>query len=123
MVQLLEVGHQDDGTLSDVLNAVSDPIRRAILLRLRISGQRCSHFSDLASKTSLSYHFAFLRRAGLTDTRRSGTTKIISLRSEALETRYPGLIHAVLAATERDISPTKERTQKKAATASPGLPL
>ncbi len=104
MADLLELGHAKEASLSDVLNALSDPIRRAILLRLRVSEQGCSCFSDLASKTSLSYHFAILRKAGLTDTRRAGTKKMISLRSEALEGQYPGLVNAVLTAAERDVS-------------------
>jgi DNA-binding transcriptional ArsR family regulator len=103
MSELLQVGNRDGASLTEVLDALSDPTRRAIVLRLRESEQGCSRFSDLASKTALSYHFAVLRKAGLTETRRAGVTKIISLRTEALEHSFPGLIEAVLRASRKEI--------------------
>ena len=59
--------------LSEILNALRDPTRRRILLRLLEGEQPCFSFADLGSKTLLSYHFAVLRQAGLTRTRREGT--------------------------------------------------
>jgi DNA-binding transcriptional ArsR family regulator len=102
MSELMEVGSRDVVSLSEVLDALSEPTRRAILLLLCEAEQGCSNFSELGSKTALSYHFAVLRKAGLTDTRSSGVKKIISLRRQALEERFPGLLDAVLAATRRE---------------------
>lgn len=102
MTELLEVGSREVASLAEVLDALSDPTRRAILLRLGESEQGCSSFADLGSKTALSYHFAVLRKAGLTHTRRAGVTKIISLRSNELENSFPGLVEAVLTATRRE---------------------
>jgi DNA-binding transcriptional ArsR family regulator len=102
MPELMEVGSRDGASLSDVLDALRDPTRRAILLRLQKNEQNCSKFSDLAAKTALSYHFAVLRKAGLTETRRAGVTKIISLRKDAMEHRFPGLMEAVLTAARHE---------------------
>ena len=102
MPELIEIGSRDGASLSDVLDALRDPTRRAILLRLRESERNCSSFSDLASKTTLSYHFTVLREAGLTETRRAGVTKIISLRRDAMENLFPGLIEAVLKAANQE---------------------
>ena len=45
-----------------------------------------------------SYHLKLLREAGLTRTRAEGTQRLISLRSDDLESRFPGLV-SVLTAT------------------------
>jgi DNA-binding transcriptional ArsR family regulator len=84
--------------LSAVLEALSDPIRRGIVLRLSQNGERsCSAFHGFASKTNLSYHLARLRLAGLVRIRPEGTRRMLSLRSADLEARFPGLLRAVLA--------------------------
>ena len=84
--------------LSDVLEALSDPIRRGIVQRLSQEGEcRCSAFHGYASKTNLSYHLARLRTAGLVRVRPEGTCRMLSLRSEDVEARFPGLLQAVLA--------------------------
>jgi DNA-binding transcriptional ArsR family regulator len=102
MSGLLELGSREGASLSEVLDALRDPTRRAILLRLRKGEQGCSTFGDLGSKTALSYHFAILRKAGLTETRRAGVAKNISLRKAAFEKAFPGLLKAVLGRTERE---------------------
>ena len=43
-----------------------------------------------------------LREAGLTHTRAEGTHRHVSLRREAVDARFPGLLGAVLAAAERE---------------------
>jgi DNA-binding transcriptional ArsR family regulator len=85
--------------LSLVLDALSDPTRRLILLRLRESEYRCSEFADLGPKTRLSYHFAFLEKAGLVTIRKEGVGKYLSLAQENAEENFPGLLQAVLHAT------------------------
>ncbi|MDQ0469503.1 ArsR/SmtB family transcription factor [Labrys wisconsinensis] len=84
--------------LSAVLDALSDPIRRSIVLGLaEIGEQNCSSFNGLSAKTNLTYHYVRLREAGITRTRIEGAQRLISLRSDDLEQRFPGLLPAVLA--------------------------
>lgn len=88
----------DQIQLSGVLDALSDPIRLEIVLRLDEVGEdRCSAFGDYGSKTNLSYHFARLREAGVTRTRVDGAQRLISVRRDDLDRRFPGLLDAVLA--------------------------
>lgn len=88
--------------LSAVLDAMSDPTRRDIVLRLVELGEgNCSGFLEFGSKTNLTYHYARLREAGITSTRVEGTQRIISLRLDDLETRFPGLMTAILSAAPR----------------------
>jgi DNA-binding transcriptional ArsR family regulator len=89
--------------LSAVYEALSDPTRRRILLLLDEHGElNCSSFLTLASKTSLSYHLARLREAGLTRTRVEGTLRYMTLRREELARRFPGLLEAVLASARAE---------------------
>jgi DNA-binding transcriptional ArsR family regulator len=84
--------------LASVLDALSDPIRLQIVARLDAESEsRCSGFLDYGQKTNLTYHFARLREAGVTRTRTEGPYRYISLRTEDLEARFPGLLKAVLA--------------------------
>lgn len=78
--------------LTDVFDALRDPIRREIVRRLVLRESLCASFADLGSPSGLSYHFARLRTAGLTNTRKSGTCRLISLRKEKLESEFPGLL-------------------------------
>lgn len=89
--------------LSDVLNALADPIRRRIVLRLTLQAETvCGSFGDCASKTNLSYHFAKLREAGLIQVRQEGAQRFIALRRADMEARFPGLLDSVIRATERE---------------------
>jgi DNA-binding transcriptional ArsR family regulator len=95
-----EIFHPDTDQiqLSAVLDALSDPIRRNIVLSLADDGeQSCSSFTGLCPKTNLTYHYVRLREAGLTRTRIEGPRRLITLRSEDIESRFPGLLAAVLA--------------------------
>ena len=88
----------DQFSLSAVLEALSDPIRRKIVQQLSRQGEcGCSTFSTYASKTNLSYHLARLRLAGLVRIRPEGRRRILSLRYDDMEARFPGLLRAVLA--------------------------
>jgi DNA-binding transcriptional ArsR family regulator len=83
--------------LSAIYDALSDPVRRQVLARLAERGElQCSEFLDFASKTALSYHFARLREAGLTETRADGKLRFISLRGNDVESRFPGLLPVLI---------------------------
>ena len=89
--------------LSAILDALSDPVRRGIVLRLAECGpHRCSAFLDMGSKTNLTYHTARLREAGLVHMRIEGPSRIVSLRQDDLETRFPGLLAAILDCARRE---------------------
>lgn len=89
--------------LSSVLDALSDPTRRRILLRLAAADFCCSSFSDLGPKTRLAYHFARLERSGLVAVTKSGRRRIMSLRRSDIEARFPGLLPAVLQNTSDNL--------------------
>jgi DNA-binding transcriptional ArsR family regulator len=90
-------------SLAAVLEALSDPVRLEIVLRLNDTGEeRCGSFEDLGGKANLTYHFARLREAGVTQTRLDGPYRYISVRAKDLEARFPGLLAAVLAGARRE---------------------
>jgi DNA-binding transcriptional ArsR family regulator len=89
--------------LSAVLDALRDPIRRAIVLMVAEEGERrCSSFLHCTTKTNLTYHVARLREAGVVRVRVEGPARIVSLRRAELDARFPGLLDAVLAGTRQD---------------------
>ena len=89
--------------LSAVLDALRDPIRRAIVLMVAEQGeQRCSAFLHCTTKTNLTYHVTRLREAGVVRVRPEGPARIVSLRREELDKRFPGLLDAVLCGTRQD---------------------
>lgn len=84
--------------LPDVLHALSDPVRLEIVRALdRADELSCSALRCDVSKSTLSHHLKVLRDAGVTRTRARGTQRMVSLRIEDLETRFPGLLACVLA--------------------------
>lgn len=98
--------HHPDVTeihLTEVLSALSDPIRVG-LVRLLSDGQERG-WGDLrapVAKSTLSHHLRVLRDAGLTRTRQAGTRCFVKLRGADLEDRFPGLLESVLAAATVD---------------------
>jgi len=89
--------------LSAVLYALSDPTRLEIVQTLAREKERaCGTFGLAASKATLSHHFKVLREAGLIDTRITGVYRYISLRKCDLDTRFPGLLRAILRAAQQE---------------------
>ena len=76
--------------------SASSPISPAT----KASRSACGQFLDLGSKTNLSYHLAKLREAGVTRTEVSGTSRLISLRRDDLDRRFPGLLDSILASAK-----------------------
>jgi DNA-binding transcriptional ArsR family regulator len=80
--------------LPTILRTVGDPLRLDIV-RLLADGEEhpCGELSEaLGVPTSTgSYHLRLLREAGVTRSRANGTTRLISLRRDDLEARFPGL--------------------------------
>lgn len=74
-------------TETTVFQAIADPTRRDLLLRLR-GGERST--SELAqpfpvTRSAVSQHLGILLEAGLVERRRSGRHRLYSLRAEPLE--------------------------------------
>jgi DNA-binding transcriptional ArsR family regulator len=93
----------DQLTLTDVLAALSDPLRVG-LVRLLADGEE-HNFGDFAvpvAKSTLSHHLKVLNAAGLTWRREEGTRCYIRLRRDDVDARFPHLLDTVLAAADRD---------------------
>jgi DNA-binding transcriptional ArsR family regulator len=89
---------RDAISLTGVLYALSDPARLEIVKTLDNGRERsCGEFRIL-TKSTLSHHFKVLREAGVIRTKTDGRHRLISLRKEDLDSRFPGLIEAVLRA-------------------------
>jgi DNA-binding transcriptional ArsR family regulator len=99
----------DELDLSAVLHALSDPARLAIVRELG-SGTECScgGFDVGLSKPTLSHHLRVLREAGVTQTRCDGRHRLVSLRRDDLEARFPGLLDAI-ASADRDTAAARGR--------------
>lgn len=86
-----------DFALERVLHALSDPVRLEIVQRLaQVAEATCGELDGGRPKSSMSHHFRVLRDAGLVCTYGVGTAHINSLRREEMESRFPGLLDAVL---------------------------
>ena len=93
----------EDIKLADLFYALSDPTRQSIVKELaEKTVMNCKNFELDVAKSTQSHHFKVLREAGLTQTRQSGTMAFISLRREDLDTRFPGLLDAILGACAKE---------------------
>ncbi|WP_294057240.1 metalloregulator ArsR/SmtB family transcription factor [Sphingomonas sp.] len=89
-----------DVSLAAALHALSDPVRLQMVARLaEDEALNCTAACpcDTIPKSTLSNHFKVLRSAGLIETRPEGREMVNSLRRDAFEARFPGLLAAVLA--------------------------
>jgi DNA-binding transcriptional ArsR family regulator len=96
----------DELELPAVLHALSDPARLRIVRQLAEGDEcACGIFDVGLSKATLSHHFRVLRESGLVRTRPEGRKRLLSLRKDDLDARFPGLLPAILSA-DRPHSPT-----------------
>jgi DNA-binding transcriptional ArsR family regulator len=89
---------RDDLELTAVLRALSDPHRLLIVRKLaeENDSRRCGTFGLGISKSTMTHHLRVLREAGVIEQRADGTAKLNTLRREDLDSRFPGLLGAVL---------------------------
>lgn len=88
---------REELSLHDVLHALSDPVRLEIVRNLNDGREvPCGRLVAPVSKSTLSHHLKVLRDCGITRTRVSGTQRLVSLRAEDLEARFPGLLTCIL---------------------------
>jgi DNA-binding transcriptional ArsR family regulator len=99
----------EDVTVEGILHALSDPVRVAIFANIAISNcaHNCSNFVNISQKqipkSTLSYHFKALREAGLIRAERRGVEMQNTSRCSEIESRFPGLIAAILHAHKAQI--------------------
>ncbi|MEV8632208.1 metalloregulator ArsR/SmtB family transcription factor [Streptosporangium sp. NPDC051023] len=90
---------KEDIKLAEVMHALADPVRLEILARLAESdGENCG---DIGSgidvhKSTMSHHYRVLREAGVTLTTMDGRSRLVRLRRDDLDSRFPGLLDSVL---------------------------
>ena len=99
----------DDVSLSAVLHALADPVRRAILRALAADkacdgrGKACAEAAPPdVPKATLSHHYAVLRAAGLVRGEKQGVAVKHIIRCDEVDRRFPGVLPAILAAPEQD---------------------
>ena len=89
------------GSLRDVLEALSDPVRLEMVRRLESAGTpvACAELYDSVSKSTASHHFKVLREAGLTERLTLGGQTHQRLRLDDLEESFPGVVSSIVAAS------------------------
>jgi DNA-binding transcriptional ArsR family regulator len=100
------LSHNDpsDVPLQDALEAIADPIRRAILRDLAAHPdwtRTCGTFDLPVGKATRSHHFTVLRAAGLIEQRDAGSKRLNRLRRPEFDRAFPGLLDAILPAAEQ----------------------
>jgi DNA-binding transcriptional ArsR family regulator len=90
------------GTLQDVLEALSDPVRLEMVRRLAAAGEpvACADLYESVSKSTASHHFKVLREAGLTERTNIGGQTHQRLRLDDLEASFPGVVSSIVAASQ-----------------------
>ena len=88
-----------DLELTNVLHALSDPVRLEIVRTLADEGAEGCHCGDIdipVTKSTGTHHFRVLRESGVIEQMREGTARVNRLRRDDLELRFPGLLDSVL---------------------------
>ncbi|KEP70771.1 ArsR family transcriptional regulator [Thioclava dalianensis] len=91
----------DEIQLAKVLFALSDPGRLELVRQLQeapLEAARCHLTDPEIPKSTKSHQMKVLREAGVIRNEPHGRGRLLSLRREALERRFPGLLEAVLGA-------------------------
>jgi DNA-binding transcriptional ArsR family regulator len=81
--------------LATIMRTLGDPWRLEVVRMLADGPERvCSEISTALGlpASTASYHLRLLREAGITRTRAEGTLRLISLRRDDVEQRFPGLL-------------------------------
>jgi DNA-binding transcriptional ArsR family regulator len=85
--------------LASILRTVGDPLRLAIVRELADGEERtCGQLQDTLGlpASTCSYHLRLLREAGVTRARAHGTERLITLRRDDLQERFPGLVDVLV---------------------------
>jgi DNA-binding transcriptional ArsR family regulator len=86
--------------LTAVLFALSDPARLELVRLIARDGPQtvanCQAVDPAAPKSTFSHHLKALREAGLIRNEPHGRGRMVSLRRDELDGRFPGLLESVL---------------------------
>ena len=101
----------EDFQLPRILAALADPNRLAAVRFVARNGESwCAQVMDQAmlpmTKSTFSHHLRILREAGVLTKRISGTKGYTRLRKDDLDSRFPGLMDAILNAETPAPAPT-----------------
>lgn len=108
----------EDVPLDALLHALADPVRAALFVEI-LNGDSPSNCIKLVSvldkpipKSTLSLHMRVLREAGLIRGERHGVEMRNFSRYAEVETRYPGLLIAIVKAHTTQVAEQKKRATK-----------
>jgi len=89
----------EDVTLTDVLFALSDPARLEIVREVAhgpLDMASCGATNPELPKSTKSHLMKVLREAGIVRNVPNGRGRLVSLRKDELDARFPGLLDSVL---------------------------
>jgi DNA-binding transcriptional ArsR family regulator len=98
----------DSVSVVDILHALADPVRLAIVVELMDAqdGMSCvetmSRVELVLPKSTCSQHFHILREAGLIRCERRGVELSSRLRIREIEGRFPGLLMSILRSYDKE---------------------
>ncbi|WP_217551820.1 helix-turn-helix transcriptional regulator [Streptomyces sp. GbtcB6] len=93
----LTIPNEEEIDLYEVMSALTDPVRRALVRHIAATpGGPCSTSDFGVSKSTLTRHWRVLREAGLIRQEVHGTRHRNWLRREEIDRRFPGLLALVL---------------------------
>ena len=95
----LQHPEMSDVALTDVLFALSDPDRLEMVRQLRdgpMDAANCTALDPAIPKSTKSHLMKVLREAGVIRNEPNGRHRTLTLRRDDLDTRFPGLLDAVL---------------------------
>ena len=108
----------EDVPLEAILHALADPARVALFYEIvyQEGPKNCTKLVSVLEKpipkSTLSQHVRILREAGLIRGNRHGHEMRNTSRYAEVEARYPGLLHAVIAAHAIQIETKKKRGRR-----------
>jgi DNA-binding transcriptional ArsR family regulator len=110
----------EDLQLPRVLAALAEPNRLATVQFVARGGESCcAEIIEQAglplTKSTFSHHLRILREAGVLTKRIQGTKGYAQVRKDDLDSRFPGLIDAIIDAENQE--PSVERTRDSASPA------
>jgi DNA-binding transcriptional ArsR family regulator len=92
----------EDMDLASVMHALADPSRLRMIAALATTPElSCAALGEQAgtglAKSTTTHHLGVMRGAGLISTRHEGQRKLARLRRAEVDSRFPGLLDAVIA--------------------------
>lgn len=97
MARPLQHPNPEDIGLDGILHALADPVRRSIVGKLLARGEmNCGETCGDLAPSTISHHHRILRESGLIRSEKRGVAVINSVRQAEIESRFPGLLTAIL---------------------------